>query len=114
VRTLGVSTGQQTTRSAAPVLGPHQWWLSDLARELGMSRITLYSWVERGWVTAHRQPERPRIWVITADPAEIARLRALHHAPRGQHQRQPWLSNQPADTNIEQDGDGHHATEPRK
>ncbi|MFD7445717.1 recombinase family protein [Streptomyces sp. NPDC059909] len=103
----------QTARRATPTLGEHEWWLTDLARELDMSRVTLYSWVERGWVTAHRQPDPPRMWVIHADPAEVERLRTLHLTPRGQHTRRPWLHHQQTTLNTEPEGTDSHAIEPQ-
>ena len=51
--------------------------------ELGMSRLTLYGWVQRGWVQARKvQSEHPHgVWIIRADDDELARL-ALRAAPR--------------------------------
>jgi hypothetical protein len=37
-----------------------------------------------------------RLRVVPADPAEVERLRALHHVPRCQRNRRPWLNNQAA------------------
>jgi DNA invertase Pin-like site-specific DNA recombinase len=63
-----------------------EWRLPDLAKELAMPTITLYSWLRRGWVQGRQladDPQRP--WVIAADTAELARLRAFRDAPkRGQ------------------------------
>ncbi|MGW3152582.1 recombinase family protein [Streptomyces sp. NPDC001177] len=112
MRTLGVAE-RHDRRSTSPALGEHEWWLSDLARELNMSRITLYSWVERGWVRARQQPDPPRKWVIYADAAERDRLRVLHETPRGQHVRRPWLHHQEASTNIEVQGADGDDSEPQ-
>jgi hypothetical protein len=46
-----------------------------------MPDITLYSWITRGWVTAHQHPDPPHRWIIHADPTEIDRLRTLHQRP---------------------------------
>jgi hypothetical protein len=91
--TLGLTT-IRTTRTTRPPLGEHEWRLADLARAVDMPQITLYTWVARGWVHAHRHPDAPRRWVVHADPAEVERLRALHQVPRGQHLRRSWLANQ--------------------
>ena len=64
-------------RSRPP--GRHEWWLRDLAEELGMSVVTLYGWLRRGMLRA-RELDRRRAggkWVIFADKAELRRLRRL-------------------------------------
>ena len=85
---LGISPRTARSHPASP--GPDQWWLKDLAHEIGMPPVTLYSWVQRGWVTAHQDTRPPRRWIVHADPAEIDRLRALHALPAGHHNRQRW------------------------
>jgi hypothetical protein len=50
---------------------------------------------------------------VRADPAEAERLRALHHVPRGQHNRRPWLKNQTALMNTEEEGSRSDAEQPR-
>jgi hypothetical protein len=70
-------------------LGPHEWWLADLARAVGMPKATLYSWIGRGWVDC-RKSGRGR-WIARADPAETERLRELHHRPDGYYARQKWI-----------------------
>ncbi|WP_327002701.1 hypothetical protein OHA72_47620 [Dactylosporangium sp. NBC_01737] len=30
-------------------LGEHEWWLSDLARAIGMPKVTLFCWLQRGF-----------------------------------------------------------------
>jgi len=62
--------------------------------------------------TSPRDPDPPLLWVIHADPAEVQRLRILHHTPRGQHNRRPWLTNQAASTTIEREGDDDDGTQP--
>ena len=54
-----------------------------------------------------------KLTVVRACPAEIARLRALRQVPRGQHNRRPWLKNQAALMNTEQEGASSHAGQPR-
>jgi DNA invertase Pin-like site-specific DNA recombinase len=91
------------TPARRPELGPHEWWLRDLAGHLGMSKVTLDSWVRRGWADGYLHPGA-RLIVVRADPAETERLRALHQMPRGQHMRRPWQQNQAASTSTETEG----------
>jgi hypothetical protein len=77
-----------------------------------MSEVTLDSWVRRGWATGYLHPQA-RLTVIRADPAEVERLHALHTVPRGQHNRRPWLKNQAALMNTEEEGASSDASQPR-
>ena len=70
--------------------GPGQWWLADLARELEMPVATLTGWLTRGWATGRQEASPPHRWIITADSAEVERLRALHRLPAGYHNRRRW------------------------
>jgi Recombinase zinc beta ribbon domain len=81
--------------SAPPALGPHEWWLHDLARCLAMPEITLYDWIRRGWVRARRQEQPSPRWVIWADAAELKRLRERRQRPLGADARQHWLAAHP-------------------
>jgi len=58
------------------LLGPDEWWVSRLGRELGMSLSTLYSWVRKGWVRARQVGGPGGCWAVSADQAEIERMRA--------------------------------------
>jgi hypothetical protein len=49
-----------------------------------------FGWLKRGWVTGRQDTRPPYRWIIIADPAEVARLRALHH----QYEEQ-WLYSVP-------------------
>jgi DNA invertase Pin-like site-specific DNA recombinase len=95
-----------------PPLAQHEWWLRDLAAHLGMSAITLDSWVRRGWATGYLHPAIKRI-VVRADPAEVERLQALHQAPRGQHLRRPWQNNQQAAITTAGEGANSNVDKPR-
>ena len=97
LRALGIQHSRIPARR--PALAQHEWWLRDLAAHLGMPEVTLDHWVRRGWATGYLHPQA-RLRVIRADPAEVERLRALHHVPRGQHNRRPWLRNQAALVNT--------------
>lgn len=57
-------------------LGPHEWWLPDLAREIPVTAEKLSDWARRGWVTARKTPAQG-LWVLWADRRELARLRRL-------------------------------------
>ena len=66
------------------VLGADEWWLNQLALELGMPQITLQSWLRRGWVSGRKLPGgRMGRWVVWADAPELDRLRRLRACPRG-------------------------------
>lgn len=61
LRELGcISPQVQSLRRNDAPLGPDEWWPSDLAREIGMPRVTLFGWIKRGRVTAHQQDDRRR------------------------------------------------------
>jgi DNA invertase Pin-like site-specific DNA recombinase len=99
MRTLSPTVSHHhAVRRPTSALGEHEWWLTDLAREIGMSRVTLYSWLQRGWITARQHPNPPGLWIVHADPDEVARLRQLHQLPRGHRTRRPWNNNQVAMT----------------
>ncbi|MGI5135188.1 recombinase family protein [Streptomyces sp. CA-106110] len=89
-----VSHQEQSSRRSAPALGEHEWWLTDLARAIGMPRVTLFGWITRGWVTARQLSNPRRSWVIHADPAEVERLCRRHQQSRGHQPRQAWLDHQ--------------------
>jgi hypothetical protein len=63
-------------RTHNELLGEHEWWLTDLARELKMSHLKLRDWANRGWVHARRTPVQRR-WILWADQDEVRRLRRL-------------------------------------
>jgi DNA invertase Pin-like site-specific DNA recombinase len=112
LRALGIHRSRNPAHHNRPALAQHEWWLRDLAAHLGMSEVTLDSWVRRGWAAGYLHPQA-RLLVVRADPAEVERLRALHQVPRGQHNRRPWLSNQAAFTNTEREGTNDNADQPR-
>jgi DNA invertase Pin-like site-specific DNA recombinase len=112
LRALGIQRSRTPARRNRPVLDQHEWWLRDLAAHLGMSQVTLDSWVRRGWAAGYLHPHA-RLLVVRADPAEIERLRTLHQVPRGQHNRRPWLNDQAASMNTEREGTNDNADKPR-
>ncbi len=79
---LGLDVPRSRSR-ARDGLGPDEWWLPALAREVDMPRVTLYHWVRRGWVQArhHPLPSGQHRLVLRADAATVQRLRARHQRP---------------------------------
>jgi hypothetical protein len=67
----------------ASPLQDHEWWLTDLARELGMPVPTVHTWVRRGWITSRKLAGVGGRWVLWADNQELDRLRSLRASPRG-------------------------------
>jgi DNA invertase Pin-like site-specific DNA recombinase len=75
--------GVATAEDLVGPLGPDEWWLPDLIRELGIEGAKVRKWVRRGWLHAWQAPA-PRRWVVWADADELARLRRLRdHSRRG-------------------------------
>ena len=94
IRRLGLRPGlDHDHRTDQGSLGPGQWWLAALACEIGMPAATLFGWLRRGWATGRQDTRPPYRWIITADPAEVDRLRALHQLPAGYHSRRRWAGN---------------------
>jgi DNA invertase Pin-like site-specific DNA recombinase len=83
VRNLLLKLGLHSERNDGAQLGPHEWWIRDLASEIGMPWQTLRDWATKGW--AHgRQTNVEKLWVIWADRDEVKRLRKLRTAkPQG-------------------------------
>src|SRR5512133_2884950 len=89
--------------------GPHEWWLDDLAAELGMPPITLNTWIRRGWVHARQESRRPHRWIIHADGDQLAELRQRRSRPPGWYTRRRWADSAPP----AQDGSRAHAASSR-
>ncbi|MFJ3213185.1 hypothetical protein [Streptomyces flaveolus] len=71
------SARRRFAQAPAGSLADDEWWLQDLAAELGMPCITLYGWARRGWVTVSRQESSPPYrLILRADRVELDRLRA--------------------------------------
>ena len=100
IRRLGLRPGlDHDHRTDQGSLGPGQWWLATLAREIGMPTATLFGWLKRGWITGRQDTRPPYRWIITAGQAEVERLRALHQLPAGYHNRRRWTdTGVPIDT----------------
>jgi DNA invertase Pin-like site-specific DNA recombinase len=63
-------------RAHDELVGKHEWWLTDLARELKMSHLKLRDWANRGWVHSRKTPVQG-YWILWADKDEVKRLRKL-------------------------------------
>jgi DNA invertase Pin-like site-specific DNA recombinase len=92
IRTILHQRGIRTQNHSAPptsALAEHEWSVTALAAALRMPTATAYTWIYRGWVTAHRAND-DKHWIITADPTELDRLRQLRDRPPGYHQHRRW------------------------
>lgn len=106
LRELGCLPPPARTRSTPPPgeePGTDEWWLDDLAAELDMPAVTLYSWIYRGWVNARKESRRPYRWILHAGPAELAELRERRTRPPGWYTRLRWTDPEPP--TAAQDGD---------
>ena len=84
VRTMLVRQGRWTPRSRTRTVPrrPHAWTILELAHHLQMPHPTLYAWVYKGRLKARRTTRtRHPLWLVHADPTELARLRALRPNP---------------------------------
>ena len=78
---------------------PDEWWPTELARQLHIPRGTLLHWIRQGVVRARQLDEPLHRWIVWADEAEQARLRAHHQRSIGDDFRHRWtdapLAEQP-------------------
>jgi len=109
IRRLGLRPGlDHDHRTDQGSLGPGQWWLATLAREIGMPAATPFGWLRRGWVCGRQDTRPPYRWIITADSAGVERLRALHQLPVGYHNRRRWADDgTPIDTSKDKEPGNH-------
>lgn len=63
-------------RRVPAMLGPAEWWLSELARTLQMPATTRREWVVRGGLQARQSPAQG-LWIVWADSEERARVGQL-------------------------------------
>jgi hypothetical protein len=79
-----------------------------------MPAATLFGWLRRGWIAARQDTRPPYRWIITADAAEVERLRALHQLPAGHHNRRRWTDDGiPTDTSKDKEPDNHERADLR-
>jgi hypothetical protein len=84
VRSMLVRQGLWTPRSRTRTVPrrPHAWTILELAHQVQIPHQTLYAWVHKGQLKARRTTRtRHPLWLVHADPAELARLRALRPNP---------------------------------
>jgi DNA-binding transcriptional MerR regulator len=85
--------GPRPTAMANPgLLEEHEFWLTDLARQLKIPVATLHRWQRVGWLHSRKVDVAGGRWAIWADADELARLRRLRS-----HRRQWPTPCYPAD-----------------
>ena len=72
VRRLGL-TGELFRED---LLRRNEWWIPDLARELGVIAVKIHYWVKQGWIHHRRTPSGKHL-IVWADQDELRRLRKL-------------------------------------
>jgi hypothetical protein len=88
-RRLGLRPCRPRIRGRAAV-GPPEWWASDLADRLGLSRSSMQRWIRLGWVRARHEDGRLQRWIVWADEAELARLTQLQQRCVAEKARRHW------------------------
>jgi hypothetical protein len=58
-------------------LGPDEWLLADLAKELGIKMQNVHAWLRRGWVTGRQIASTQSHWILWANKKELERLHQL-------------------------------------
>ncbi len=105
LRRLGIRHPRAEFRAKQPppALGEHEWWLADLAHMISMPPVTLYNWIQRGWVRARQADPPPHRWILWADAAAIEHLRERAQRPAGYYTRRLWINDggPPGDRNAE-------------
>jgi DNA invertase Pin-like site-specific DNA recombinase len=95
VQTLRRQVGRGNThrhgQSREP-LGPDEWWGRELAERLGVSRKSLFYWIEHGRVRARKQSGGLQRWIVWADATELERLRAYRDRDRAAEHRRRWTA----------------------
>jgi DNA invertase Pin-like site-specific DNA recombinase len=100
VRQLLCRKGLGQRRRKKESLGSQEWWLSDLALELGVPKAKLRDWIVHGWLHARRTPV-DRCWIAWADDAELERLRTLKdRSQRGANGFPPELTTPKDRANV--------------
>jgi hypothetical protein len=93
VRTLVNQRNIRAQRKGRPAvltsLPPGQWSVTGLSAELAMPTASIYNWIYRGWITAHRAPGTVN-WIITADDEQMRQLRQRGARPPGYYTRARW------------------------
>jgi DNA invertase Pin-like site-specific DNA recombinase/transposase-like protein len=58
------------------LVGQDEWWIPDLARELGVIPQKIHYWIKQAWVHSRRTPSGRHL-IVWADKEEVRRLRQL-------------------------------------
>ena len=82
--------------------GAEEWWLPDLARELGVEPTVVHQWRWYGWLHARQLPGKAGRAIVWADRPEVRRLRRLRaYEVRHRNQRDvPAELTTPKDRSI--------------
>jgi hypothetical protein len=67
--------------------GEHEWFLPQLAAELGVTTGTVRGWLRKGTVAGRQESRAPHRWILRADADELATLRAHLERVRGRTTR---------------------------
>jgi DNA invertase Pin-like site-specific DNA recombinase len=78
----GVHLPRGSNKKDSEVLKLHEWWLQDLAHEIGMPPTSLSNWHHNGWVNGRKLPGVRGRWILWADASEVDRLKQLRAARR--------------------------------
>lgn len=66
------------------ILKKNEWFIIELAHELGMPKNTAIAWIKRGWIRVVRQlPGYRGRMICWADPDDLERLRKLRQTKHG-------------------------------
>jgi DNA invertase Pin-like site-specific DNA recombinase len=76
VRQLLSRRGLANEKTYTDQLTPHEWWLTDLSRKIGVPALKLRDWILRGWLHGRQTPAQG-LWIAWADGDELKRLRKL-------------------------------------
>ncbi|MEM8810928.1 MAG: hypothetical protein AAGF01_33380 [Cyanobacteria bacterium P01_G01_bin.38] len=90
MRTLGL-THFTVANIPSVELGPHEWWLRELAQALEMPLSTLSSWRRREKLQARQVSQADRRWIIWADETELERLKQYRQQSLKDEARQYWF-----------------------
>jgi DNA invertase Pin-like site-specific DNA recombinase len=64
-------------RDANDLPGVGEWWLPELATQLGVKPIVVHRWRWSGWLHARQLRGKNGRWIVWASPAEVTRLTRL-------------------------------------
>jgi DNA invertase Pin-like site-specific DNA recombinase len=74
---LGLARVPAGVRGPGDLPGKGEWWLPDLAAELGVRPIVVHRWRWSGWLRGRQLPGANGRWIVWADRSELQRLRRL-------------------------------------